>query len=107
MASFALEKLLCSEKITESLEITDARALALLGPTIGVPLHGQAHLNVTLTASHAALLLFRDLAICYDHGRGSQKASWDLQSLSLRLQDGEELRFFPGYKYIVIIRDMW
>ncbi|PLW16768.1 hypothetical protein PCASD_17159 [Puccinia coronata f. sp. avenae] len=45
IASFALEKLLCSEKITGSLEITDARALALLGPTIGVPLHGQSHLN--------------------------------------------------------------
>jgi hypothetical protein len=61
IASFALEKLLCSEKITGSLEITDARALALLGPTIGVPLHGQSHLNVDLTASHAAHCGYLDL----------------------------------------------
>ncbi|KAH9473589.1 hypothetical protein Pst134EA_000669 [Puccinia striiformis f. sp. tritici] len=36
------------------MEMTEARALALLGPTIVVTLHGQARLNVELTASHAA-----------------------------------------------------
>ncbi|WAQ84978.1 hypothetical protein PtA15_5A551 [Puccinia triticina] len=54
LASFALRKLLCCEKIDDSLNLTDARALALLGSTIGVPLHGHAHHNVDLTASHAA-----------------------------------------------------
>ncbi|KAI7961373.1 hypothetical protein MJO28_001862 [Puccinia striiformis f. sp. tritici] len=54
MARYALKKLLACEDITENIEITEAQALALLGPTIGVPLHGQARLNVELTASHAA-----------------------------------------------------
>ncbi|KNZ61214.1 uncharacterized protein VP01_1435g5 [Puccinia sorghi] len=51
---FALTKLLRSEDVTDTIKLTEARALALLGPTIGVPLHGQARLNVELTASHAA-----------------------------------------------------
>jgi len=54
MIRFALKKLLFSENIDKPIDITEARALALLGPTIGVPLHGQARLNVELTASHAA-----------------------------------------------------
>ena len=54
MARFALKKLLFCDDTTKTVEITDARALALLGPTIGVPLHGLARLNVELTASHAA-----------------------------------------------------
>ncbi|PLW51438.1 hypothetical protein PCASD_00361 [Puccinia coronata f. sp. avenae] len=53
MARFALRKLLCSD-MAGSPAMTDARALALLGPTIGVPLYGRAHLNVELTSSHAA-----------------------------------------------------
>ncbi|KNZ44039.1 uncharacterized protein VP01_956g7 [Puccinia sorghi] len=54
MANFALKKLLCCEDVNGALKLTEVRALALLGPTIGVPLHGQSHLNVDLTASHAA-----------------------------------------------------
>ncbi|WAR57681.1 hypothetical protein PtB15_8B734 [Puccinia triticina] len=54
MARVALKKLLFCDDTTKPVEITEARALALLGPTIGVPLHGQARLNVGLTASHAA-----------------------------------------------------
>ncbi|KAA1075488.1 hypothetical protein PGTUg99_015363 [Puccinia graminis f. sp. tritici] len=53
MARFALNKLLCSFK-EGPIKITESRALALLGPTIGVPLHGQARLNSQLMASHAA-----------------------------------------------------
>ncbi|PLW15504.1 hypothetical protein PCANC_15687 [Puccinia coronata f. sp. avenae] len=54
MALYALRKLLSYDKITETLKITEARALALLGPTIGVSLHAEDRLNVQLTASHAA-----------------------------------------------------
>ncbi|EFP85935.2 uncharacterized protein PGTG_11691 [Puccinia graminis f. sp. tritici CRL 75-36-700-3] len=53
MATYALKKLLCYQN-AGPIEITESRALALLGPTIGVPLHGQARQNVKLTASHAA-----------------------------------------------------
>ncbi|KAA1132739.1 hypothetical protein PGTUg99_001918 [Puccinia graminis f. sp. tritici] len=53
MATYALKKLLCYQN-AGPIEITQSRALALLGPTIGVPLHGQARQNVKLTASHAA-----------------------------------------------------
>ncbi|OAV96548.1 hypothetical protein PTTG_00992 [Puccinia triticina 1-1 BBBD Race 1] len=60
MVNFALQKLLCSEDITESLKLTEIQALALLGPTIGVPLEGQPHLNVELTASHAAHCAYLD-----------------------------------------------
>ncbi|WAQ87651.1 hypothetical protein PtA15_8A557 [Puccinia triticina] len=64
---FALKKLLCSEDITDTITLTAARALALLGPTVGVPLHGQAHLNVELTASHAAHVGYLDPTREYQH----------------------------------------
>ncbi|KAA1064407.1 hypothetical protein PGT21_001913 [Puccinia graminis f. sp. tritici] len=60
MAMYALGKLLFCDNITEKIEITEAQALALLGPTIGVPLHGQARLNVELTSSHAAHCAYLD-----------------------------------------------
>ncbi|KAI9603889.1 hypothetical protein H4Q26_003496 [Puccinia striiformis f. sp. tritici PST-130] len=59
MARFALNKLLCPE-IAGPIKITESRALALLGPTIGVPLHGQARQNAILMASHAAHCSFID-----------------------------------------------
>ncbi|KAA1125744.1 hypothetical protein PGTUg99_012331 [Puccinia graminis f. sp. tritici] len=62
LIKFAFTKLLCCDDIADTLNITEARAIALLGPTIGVPLHGQAHLNVELTASHAAHCGYLDLA---------------------------------------------
>ncbi|EFP84106.2 uncharacterized protein PGTG_10484 [Puccinia graminis f. sp. tritici CRL 75-36-700-3] len=53
VAGVALNKLLCAP-MAGPRELTESRALALLGPTIGVPLHGQARLNAQLMASHAA-----------------------------------------------------
>jgi hypothetical protein len=53
VAQYALNKLLCSFK-TGPIEITESRALALLGPTIGVPLHGHARVKSQLMESHAA-----------------------------------------------------
>ncbi|PLW53972.1 hypothetical protein PCANC_06860 [Puccinia coronata f. sp. avenae] len=53
IARVALENLLCSS-MTGCIEITESRTLALLGPTIGVPLHGHARQNAQLIASHAA-----------------------------------------------------
>jgi hypothetical protein len=59
IARFAVKKLLGSEK-PGPVEMTESRALALLGPTIGVPLHGQARQNAKLMASHAAHCGFID-----------------------------------------------